>query len=79
MKFRQACPVRAVLIDEQTNIETIRFDELEFQTDLEDAIPDDAFSLFSSKLKLERMTTELTYEQLLEESKILEDELNSFL
>lgn len=80
VELAQACPIRAVLIDEQGgNVITIQLDELEFQTELNESIsPEVNQTLLNPKLKLKRMKTKLPYDAMQVKAKLLEDELETY-
>lgn len=66
VELAQACPIRAVLIDEiGKNVITIQLDELEFQMELNDSItPELLYELNDSNKKLARMQQILTEDKL---------------
>jgi len=80
VELAQACPIRALLIDEQGgNVITNQLDELEFQTELNESIsPEVNQTLLNPKLKLKRMNTKLSYDAMQVKAKLLEDELEKY-
>lgn len=76
----QACPIRAVLIDEQgKNVITIQLDELEFQAELNKSITPEIHQILSNtELKLKRMKTNLSYDTLQVKAQLLEDVLETY-
>ncbi|WP_146155024.1 hypothetical protein [Photobacterium angustum] len=80
VELAQACPIRAVLLDEQgENVITIQLDELEFQTELNTSMTPEVQQILSdTELKLKRMQTNLSYETLQLKAKSLENELEAY-
>lgn len=80
VELAQACPIRAVLIDEQgKNVITIQLDELEFQTELNQSISSEIHqTLTNPRLKLQRMSTKLSYEEMQIKAELLEAELETY-
>lgn len=80
VELTQACPIRAVLIDEiEKNVITIQLDELEFQTELNSSITSEQiFELNDTKKKLTRMQQLLTEGKLKDIAIELEDQLEQY-
>ncbi|HHQ4542595.1 TPA: hypothetical protein ACSP10_003389, partial [Aeromonas veronii] len=80
VELTQACPIRAVLIDEiEKNVITIQLDELEFQTELNSSITSEQiFELNDTKKKLTRMQQILTEGKLNDIAIELEDQLEQY-